>query len=210
MWRERRFSLAPAHRRFVMGCSLAAGAIVSLSLLTYGGPGPWSAFVDNSRVHLATPLKNHVGLPTVLAYDADAVDRRIQEDTAIEPIRIVARRPTRTVRGTGRPSTGRCSPPSPPFSPSPCAASPTGWPPVLGIGLIPVAFELTNYYYAILLGYGLLFVRREVVGAALCGVAALSWAFVERWQWQDEFLTWCSAMVILFVIFCTGLMLREE
>jgi hypothetical protein len=54
-----------------------------------------------------------------------------------------------------------------------------------------------------------LFVRRAVVGAALCGVAALSWAFVERWQWRDEFLTWCSAMVILFVIFCTGLVLRK-
>jgi hypothetical protein len=80
---------------------------------------------------------------------------------------------------------------------------------VLGIGLIPMAFELTNYYYTILLGYGLLFVRRAVVGAALCGVAALSWAFVERWQWRDEFLTWCSAMVILFVIFCTGLVLRK-
>jgi hypothetical protein len=81
---------------------------------------------------------------------------------------------------------------------------------VLGIGLIPVAFELTNYYYAILLGYGLLFLRKEVIGAALCGVAALSWAIVDRWQWQDEILTWCSAMVILFAIFCTGLMLREE
>jgi hypothetical protein len=209
MWRERRFALAPAHRRLAMGCLLAAGAIVSLSLLTYGGPGPWVGFVDNSRIHLATPLKNHVGLPTVLAYDADAVDRRIQEDTAIGRYELWrdARRERFAERAVLYWALLAAFAAVLAFA---VRGQPDWVAAVLGIGLIPVAFELTNYYYAILLGYGLLFVRREVVGAALCGVAALSWAFVERWQWQDEFLTWCSAMVILFVIFCTGLMLREE
>jgi hypothetical protein len=188
---------------------LAAGAIVSLSLLTYGGPGPWSAFVDNSRIHLATPLKNHVGLRTVLAYDADAVDRRIQEDSAIE--RYESWRDARRERFAERVAVYWTLLAA--FA-AVLAFTLRGQPDwvaaVLGIGLIPVAFELTNYYYAILLGYGLLFLRKEVIGAALCGVAALSWAIVDRWQWQDEILTWCSAMVILFAIFCTGLMLREE
>jgi len=208
MWRERRFSLAPAHRRFVIGCSLAAGAIISLSLLVYGGPGPWSAFVDNSRVHLATPLKNHVGLPTLLAYDADAVDRRIREGTAIERYEVWknARRERFAERTVLYWTLLAAFAAVLVFA---LRGQPDWVAAVLGIGLIPLAFELTNYYYAILLGYGLLSDRREVVGAALCGVAALSWAIVDRVQWQDEILTWCSAMVLLFVIFCTVPMLRK-
>jgi len=209
MWRERRFALAPAHRRLAMGGLLAAGTIVSLSLLTFGGPGPWVGFVDNSRIHLATPLKNHVGLPTVLAYDADAVDRRIQEDSAIE--RYESWRDARRERFAERVAVYWTLLAAFVVALALAVRGQPDWvAAVLGIGLIPMAFELTNYYYAILLGYGLLFLRKEVIGAALCGVAALSWAIVDRWQWQDEILTWCSAMVILFAIFCTGLMLREE
>jgi hypothetical protein len=151
MVRERRIALAPEHRRLLVGCLAAAGVIVPLSLLTYGGVRPWIEFVDNSRTDLGTP-----------AFLAFAV--RDQPDW---------------VAG------------------------------VLGIGLIPIAFELTNYYYAILLGYGLLCVRWKLAGAALCGVAALSWAIVERWQWQDEILTWCSGLVVLFVVFSTALVFRH-
>jgi hypothetical protein len=208
MWRERRFSFLPAHRRLVMGCLLAAGAIASVSLLTYRDLEPWMGFVDNSRIHLATPLKNHVGLPTVLAYDSGAVDRRIQGGSRIE--RYEAWRNARRDRFAERTAVYWAL-----FAAFVALLTlavrdqPDWVAAVLGIGLIPTAFELTNYYYAILLGYGLLIARREIVGAALCGVAALSWAFVERWQWQDEFLTWCSAMVVVFAVFCTGLSLRK-
>jgi hypothetical protein len=209
MWRRRRFSPTPAHRRFAIGCLLSAATVVSLSLVTVGGPGAWKAFVDNSRVHLATPLKNHVGLRTLLAYDANAVDRRIREGTEIE--RYTSWQTARRERFAER--AGLYWALLTVFA-AVLAFALRGQPDwvaaVLGIGLIPVAFELTNYYYAILLGYGLLFVRKEVIGAALCGVAALSWAIVERWQWQDEIFTWCSAMVVLFVGFCTALMIRER
>jgi hypothetical protein len=208
MWRERRFSLAPAHRRLAMGCVFGAGVIASLSLLTYGGREPWTGFVDNSRVHLATPLKNHVGLSTVLAYDAEAVDRKTQGGSRVE--RYEAWRNARRDRFAER--TGLYWALLAAFVALLALAvrdQPAWLAAVLGIGLIPTAFELTNYYYAILLGYGLLSERREIVGAALCGVAAVSWAFVERWQWQDEFLTWCSAMVVVFAVFCTALSLRR-
>ncbi len=76
---------------------------------------------------------------------------------------------------------------------------------VLGIGAIPFAFELTNYYYSILLGFGLLSARREGIGASLCGISALSWGIVEHWQWRDEIMTWCSVMVLVYVLGCTAI-----
>jgi hypothetical protein len=216
MWREGRLALSPVHRRILAGWLGAALAIGSLSLLSSAGGRSWVEFVDNSRLHLATPLRNHVGLRTVIAYDADAVDRRIQGGSAIE--RYEVWRDARTERFADREALYWTL----------LAAfvallafvvrdQPDWMAAVLGIGLIPVAFELTNYYYAILLGYGLLTVREEtrfetrgeMVGAGLCGVAALSWVIVERWQWQDEILTWCSALVVLFVVSCTVLVSRE-
>jgi hypothetical protein len=208
MWRERRFSFAPAHRRLVAGCLSAVGVIALLSLLTYGSLGPWTGFIDNSRVHLSTPLKNHVGLRTVLAYDADMVDRRIRQGTAVE--RYEVWKDSRRERFEERAALYWVLLASFVVLLTLAVRDQPDWvAAVLGIGLIPVAFELTNYYYTILLGYGLLYVRREIVGAALCGASALSWAIVEHWQWRDEILTWCSAMVIFFVIFCTGLVLRK-
>jgi hypothetical protein len=208
MVRERRIALAPEHRRLLVGCLAAAGVIVPLSLLTYGGVRPWIEFVDNSRTDLGTPLKNHVGLRTIIAYDADAVDRKIQKGSAIE--RYEVWRTARHERFGERAAVYWIVLAAfAAFLAFAVRDQPDWVAGVLGIGLIPIAFELTNYYYAILLGYGLLCVRWKLAGAALCGVAALSWAIVERWQWQDEILTWCSGLVVLFVVFSTALVFRH-
>ena len=52
--------------------------------------------------------------------------------------------------------------------------------------------------------------HREGIAAALCGVSALSWVIVERWQWRDEIMTWCSVVVLAFVIGCTVLFARQR
>jgi hypothetical protein len=208
MLRDRRLAPAPGHLRILMGCLAAAGVIVPLSLLTSGGVRSWFDFADNSRVHIATPLKNHVGLPTVLAYDADASDRRIRKGTAIERYRQW--RAARLERFGEREALYWALVAAFVALLAFAMRDQPDWvAAVLGIGLVPVAFELTNYYYAILLGYGLLVVRWDIVGAALCGVAALSWAIVEGWHWQDEIFTWCSVLVVLFAVFVTLLALRE-
>ena len=205
--RERRLTLAPAHRRLLAGGLAAAGVIVALSLVGHGGGRPWLDFVTNSRLHLATPLKNHVGLRTVIGYDSATVERRIQGASAVERYRLW--RDARQERFAERELVYWTLLIA--FV-TLLAFAVRGQPEwiagVLGIGLIPIAFELTNYYYAILLGFGLLSVRHEIIGAALCGVAALSWAIVELFHWQDEILTWCSAMVVLFAVFCTAVTLR--
>ena len=199
---SRRRVLEADQLRFAAGALAGWAAIFTVSLVAVGGFEPWLEFVDNSRTHLATPLKNHVGLKTVLAYDADHVDRLIQGGTAED--RYLEWRAARESRGAERIA---------PYcflltgfvilllfavrdQPDWVAAT-------LGIGLIPVAFELTNYYYAILLGYGLLVLRWPGTGPALLGLSALGWVIVDRWQWQDEIMVWASVCVIGFVCFCT-------
>jgi hypothetical protein len=195
--------------RFAVGALAGAAAIFTLSLVAVGGLQPWFEFVDNSRIHLATPLKNHVGLQTVLAHDAERVDRLIQGGTAEN--RYLEWRAAREARAAERELSywflltgfGVLLVFAVRDQPDWVAAT-------LGIGLIPVAFELTNYYYAILLGYGLLVVRWPGIGPALLGLSALGWVIVDRWQWQDEIMVWASVSVLGFVCFCTLMPLYRD
>jgi len=201
LFRQPRGGLGRERVRFALGCG-AAVALLALSVPSQG-PGAWAAFVENSATHLATPLKNHMGLRTVLAHDATNVDRMVTEGTPIE--RYEAWADARTDAFAGREVAywaalalfGALLVFAVRDQPDWVAA-------VLAMGLIPIAFELTNYYYSILLAYGLLFARWPAIGIGLCAVAAASWLSVELWMWQDEILTWCSLQVVLFAFFCTA------
>ncbi len=57
--------------RFVAGAALAAALLVPLASLRLRGQDSWLAFVHNSQKHLNTPVRNNMGLKSVLAYDAD-------------------------------------------------------------------------------------------------------------------------------------------
>jgi hypothetical protein len=74
---------------------------------------------------------------------------------------------------------------------------------VLGVGLIPIAAELTCYYSAILAAFALLWNRHPAVGAALVGLSALGWLLAERFLFYDEIFTWISLATVGFVLFAT-------
>jgi len=204
MGRRRRLAPETSDLRLALGALLAVGVMVPLSAVAVGGLGTWSEFVANSRVHLATPLKNHVGLATLLAYDASHVERRVQGPDAVR--RYQTWRDARHARFGERiwvyracvlafvVLLGLAVRDQPPW----VAA-------VLGVGLIPVGFELTNYYYAVLLAYGLLSDLRPEVGVGLCGISALTWVIVDLWHWRDEIMVWASALVVACVVLCTAI-----
>ncbi len=79
---------------------------------------------------------------------------------------------------------------------------------VLGLGAIFVVTETSCYYYAALLGFGFLSVRREVIGGALCALSASTWLFAWGLQEYDEIFTWISATTFVFLVFATLLVLR--
>ena len=80
---------------------------------------------------------------------------------------------------------------------------------ILSLGLVPVAGELTGYYYAVFLAFGFLWIRRESIGVALCALSALTWLFVEVWHWTDVILTWTSLAFVVFVAYAAIDVLRS-
>jgi hypothetical protein len=63
-WRTRR--LHPVHTRVLAGAALTAALLLVPTLWLSGDGG--RGFVANTEKHAATPLTNHMGLPTLLAY----------------------------------------------------------------------------------------------------------------------------------------------
>jgi len=196
------WSLPRTPLRTALGAVAAALVLVPLSAWWTGGLDTWADFAENSRLHLDTPLRNHVGWATVVAFDPDARARDLEAAGAADPYARFkeARRAAFERRW-------------PLFAAGVAAfAALFAWAvrgrevwvaALLGTGLVVVAAELTSYYYSLLLGYGLLWSRHPAVGAALCGLSALSWGLAEVFGFYDEIFTWASLACVAFVAFAT-------
>jgi len=204
MWRSRRFTLSPAHRRFAVGCAAAAAILIALSFATAGGPRAWVDFAKNIRFHSNMAFLTNVGLKTLLSYDPETRFERIQQDSGSSPrawneardATFARRRPLffgillgymlLLARASDREE---------------------GWvAAVLGAGSVVMLVTMANYYYAVLLGFAFLRERREGVAAALCGLSALTWWIDWTWHQPDEIYTWVSLATVVFVAAATGSM----
>ena len=212
LWQRRSFALPAAQRRLALGSLLCLAIALPLSGFTAGrgdsagsparGLGVWLDFYANSRVHLSTPLRNHMGLPTAVAYDAESTAQKLRDGALDDPYApwkearrntFSARRPLYVLLVLGYLALLARA-----------VRDADDWvAAVLGIGLIPIATELTSYYFCILLGFAALANRREVLGALLVGLSALSWGVVDVWHWYDEVFAWTSVAVVAFVVYVT-------
>ena len=203
--RARRVAPSAAFVRFVAGGALALAVLLPLSSWALGKPAfdtdHWHTFVSNSRKHLSTPLTNHVGLRPVVAFAPSAratVTRDLWLDAPWDAWknarqRVFAQRQVlywalvaaflallaRAVAGEEH------------------------WVALaLGLGLIPIAAELTSYYYSVLLGYGFLWVKRQWVGV---GLAATSFAtcLMAILPMDDDRFVGVSVVIVLFVVAVT-------
>ena len=213
LYRRRTFSLTVPHRRLAGGALLCIALALPISGFTVGradsgggparGLGVWLDFYANSRVHLSTPLRNHMGLATLLAHDPASTAQKLRDASLDDPYArwkearqttFSARRPIYLLLALGYLALLARA-----------VRDAEDWvAAVLGIGLIPIATELTSYYYCILLGYAALARRRESLGILLVLLSALSWGFVEIWHWYDEVFVWTSLAVVLLVVYATA------
>jgi hypothetical protein len=199
----RRIALAPAHRRFAAGALAAAALLVPLSGLAAGGLGAWVAFAERSRTLLETPLRNHVGLRTLLAWNPAATSRALQDPSRDDPFAPWKAARQRTFAGRRALFAAGVAG----FGVLLAAAvrRAEDWSAtVLALGLVPVAFELTCYYWALLAAYGLLWGERPWIGAALCALSALGWAIADRSYYFDDAFTWISLATLAFVVGATA------
>ncbi len=207
MFQTRRVALAPDHRRILAGALAAGGALFAISLLAGDGARAWTAFLEDSRAHLATPLRNYVGLATVVSYTPGAAAAQMQTRASDDPYDAwkQARRGAAAERGwiflalVG----------SYLLLLARAAAREPDWVVgVLGMGLITIAAELTCYYSAGLLAFGLLWPRRPSIGIALCVLSAAGWWIAGSGRGWDEIFTAISLASVLFIVWATALLRR--
>jgi hypothetical protein len=204
MGRARRFQLSPVHRRFALGVAAAAVILVPLSFAVAGGPRAWTDFAENIRLHADSPIVNDVGLKMLLSYE---------HATRLEQIEKISANPALTWMKARRATLERRR--------ILFASAIVGYlvllagaidrkadwvAAILGAGAVVVMTTMSNYYYGVLLGFGFLWAERESIGAALCGLSALTWAIDWTWPYYDETYTWVSLATVAFVVAVTGLM----
>lgn len=194
-----------AHLRFLGGAALAAGLLTLATWGFFSRPGEtYRAFLANTRKHQATPLTNHMGLRTVLAWRPAEVGRYLIEEGKDDPwgrwkeARLAAWQPVRPLAALlaaaalfllGRAALRR---------PEPWIAA------ALGAMWIAFAVELTSYYYAFLIVPALLWTEKRSAGIALLALAAFSqWVGLAPLPgmptWRDEQYTLISFATLLVV-----------
>jgi hypothetical protein len=202
MWRERRIRVSPEHRRLALGLALAAAVLVPLSFANAGGARAWLDFAKNIGHHSDTPFVTNVGAKSLLAFDHETRHAQLERESQ-QPARawVQARKQTLAsrrglfaalavayvlllARAVDRREDWVAA--------------------ALGTGAVIVFATMSNYYFAVLVPFGLLWLRREAVGTALCALSAVTlwigWSFSQ----YDEIYAWVSLATLVFVLGATA------
>jgi hypothetical protein len=166
------------HLRVFAGAAVAIAVVLPPALLVSGERA--DGFVANTMKHAATPLTNHIGLPTLLSYRPDSTVRQLREQTSVDlwPRYKQARRD----------ALGRA------FPAILAAGLLVLWlvvraargemwrAAVLSLALVPALLELTAYYYVLVIAWATLAARpgrsslEPGLGAVLLAMCAGSMA----------------------------------
>jgi len=166
------------------------------------GLSVWRDFAERSRVLLSTPLRNHVGLRTLLAWDPAATARALEDPSQDDPFERWKQARQRAFEARRLPFAA-CVGGFALLLALAVRREPDWSATVLALGLVPIALELTCYYWALLAAYALLWERHPWVGVALCGLSAAGWWIAGRWLFYDEIFPWISLASVAFVLFAT-------
>ena len=182
----------------------AAGTGALLFTLSLAGSGGWAAYRDfasNTAKHQATPLVNHMGLRTVLAWRPSEVGRLLKDDAATDPwaawkaARLRAWHqalPLYALLAAGFAALIALG----------ARHQPLWVLGALGVAFIPIGVELTSYYHAFIIAVALLAHDHAPVGAQLLGLTAfgqfVAWAPLRNMStWLDEQYTLMSAATVV-------------
>jgi hypothetical protein len=185
-WRREK-RLEPRLLRYFAGGIAATAVLVAASLPFAGGPQSWVDFARNTAKHAATPLSNHMGLPTLVAFRPSQTVQdlrrpempdpwiawkraRIESFNAAKPVYIALVIAALTLLYAAVARSGA----------EPWLAA------ALGMGMIAVGAELTCYYYSFMVGVLLAVGKRREVGIAMLAMS-ICWLLVDRFSaWDDR------------------------
>jgi hypothetical protein len=183
--------------RFAGGAALAFVVLGLASTLLAGRVTVWTDFAENIAKHAASVSSNRIGLRVFLSYDTDTrlqlatdpllADRHEtwraglqQREAKARPIQLVALAAAALL--VARAARGRHA-----------------WlAAVLGLTLMPVAFELSGYYYAGFTVLAALSALHPATALALAALACVSNVVMGLWTFPDEQHAVLSLVVVLF------------
>ena len=200
------------YRALLGGAVIAFAVLVPLSLVTGNGLDGYRKFFANTQKHAATPLTNDMGLRTVVAWKPSEVERLLRADGLDDPWVRWKQARLRTFHER-----------APLYWLAAAAFTALLWGALrgaepwvaccLGTMMIAVGVEVTCYYYAFLFAVGLLYEKREEVGAILLAITAatglIAWAptkYLGNVSWWgalrvppglDEIYVWMSIATLL-------------
>jgi hypothetical protein len=205
MLQARRVFLASDQRRLFAGALVAGALLFALSLSAGGGLPAWSDFAANTRKHLDTPLRNYVGLRTVVSYVPAPAPGAVAEHASEDPYE--AWKEARRAAGEQRRWLFVALVAGYLLLLARTAVREADWVVcILGVGLVTIAAELTCYYSAGLAFFGLLWLRRQSLGVGLCLLSAAGWWIASSGRPLDEVYTGISLASVLFVVVATALL----
>lgn len=214
MWKARSWRLPEGHARFAAGGIVATLVLVPLSIGVVGGGWRggldlWKEFFQNSRKHYETPATNNVGLRALAAYGGEsrlavlenywvetpldswmAARRRVLAERQPFYVLLVLAFLPMFVRAVMRRSDWAAL--------------------AFGAALLPVAIELTCYYYGVLLVLGLLWLEDRWCGVALAATAALSNLPAGLFTMEDDVYAAVTAISLVLVTAVTVRLMRER
>ena len=205
MVRTRRLHPGRETVRLAAGAAIAAALLLPLSAL-WTGPGAWRDFAENLAHHRSVPASNTLGLRTALSFTQEgrfALVLASERDPgrAWKERRSAAFAERRLAYLAGAAAWLAL-----------CTVAVAGQPlwvaAILGTGAIPFVLDGACYYTAFLAAWGLLWLRRESVGAALCALAAAEAAIAALLVEPDDAFAVTSVAVLAFVAAATWLVAK--
>jgi hypothetical protein len=167
------------------------------------GAGAWLDFTENLRHHRTVPASNTLGLRTALSFThagrfAQVLDSESDPGRVWKERRSEAFAERRAYYLAGASAWLAL-----------CAVAVAGQPlwiaAILGSGAIPFVLDGACYYTAFLAFWGLLWLRSEAVGAALCALAVAEAAIGALLVEPDDAFAATSVAVLCFVAVATWL-----
>lgn len=189
--------------RFGAGVAVAGVLLLGSSSLMAGRTQIWSEFAENSRKHLGTASANLVGLPVFLAYDHDTRLEIMTDPLALD--RHGAWKESLVEAGRrARPSHWAVLLAFVLLLAVAVRGAPDWVAAILGVGLMPVAFQLSSYYYCGFVVFAALWPRWAGVGLGLASLAWLTNVVVGLWPAADAQYAWLSLVTFAFAGGVTG------
>ncbi len=205
LWKERKLDRVGA--RIVLGAAIATAVLVPISSKVAGGFSAWPAFLENTAKHAGTPLTNHMGLKTVLTFRPTtrqevAFDGKLDDPflrykdlhkatfkrmmpvflVLVGAFMLLLLRATNRIADEATPEDDR-------------------WWAIASISFsaIPVATELTCYYFCFMTAAAFLWKEREEIGVGLLVTAGVT-QILNFWTYfYDVRYTTESVAVLVFI-----------